>query len=265
MTKNIILLFCACFSFAHAQLPQPDTSKRPVPKPYIRQADVGWSKRIWRVIDLREKLNHPLYFPVYPNAFAVSLFDILKQGTMSGKISAYNPNDDDMATKFSIAELKNKLVKNDTAIFYESDIGGIEHEVKTIINDTVQAADVLQYYVKEDWYFDTQRSVLDVFIIGICPVKYDKEKDLYVPLFWVYFNECRSSLASYSAINPYNDAQRISYDDVFTKRMFNSMIYKESNVYDRAIAEYLKGSDCVLESERIKEGIFNFESDFWHY
>ncbi|MGZ4049029.1 MAG: type IX secretion system ring subunit PorN/GldN, partial [Bacteroidia bacterium] len=85
------------------------------------------------------------------------------------------------------------------------------------------------------------------------------------PLFWIYFPDARPYLAKAAVFNRHNDAERMSYDELFTKRMFSSYVYKESNVYNRSILDYKTGLDVQLESEDIKENIFNYESDLWHY
>ncbi|HOK86479.1 MAG TPA: gliding motility protein GldN, partial [Tenuifilum sp.] len=133
--------------------------------------------------------------------------------------------------------------------------------------------------VKEDWFFDKQRSVMEVRIIGICPILHrtdyrktgsDEEQEgtlSRIPTFWIYFPEARSVLANTDAYNNFNDAQRITYDDLFWKRNFDSYIIRISNVWDnRAIDEYtFTGLQTLLESEKIKTELFNFEHDLWEY
>ena len=46
-------------------------------------------------------------------------------------------------------------------------------EGNDLTNDTIEFyenRDIIQYEIKEDWFFDKQRSVLDVRIIGISPI-----------------------------------------------------------------------------------------------
>jgi gliding motility associated protien GldN len=85
------------------------------------------------------------------------------------------------------------------------------------------------------------------------------------PLFWVNFDECRNIFANHTALNSKNDSRKISYDDLFNKRIYNSVITKESNIFDREITDYTKGIESLYEAERIKQSIYNFESDFWQY
>jgi gliding motility associated protien GldN len=269
LNLSLAVALCVLFSFMlHAQVPatiwQPNVIKRPVALPYLREADIGWAKRVWRTIDLREKLNHRLYFPTEPNSRYTSLYDVFLKGALTGQLTVFNAHDDEFSGALSKELLISKLSRHDTVHFFETDDEGVEHEVNVITDDTVQSADILQYWIKEDWFFDTKRSVLDVRIVGICPVKYDQEKEMLIPLFWVYFNEARPLLAANKVMTTGNDAIQLTYDDLFLKRMFSSFIYKESNVYDRSIAQYLQGSEMLLEADRIKEGIFNMESDLWH-
>src|SRR5205085_10278561 len=131
---------------------------------------------------------------------------------------------------------------------------------------------VIAYRVKEDWFFDKQRSVMDVRIIGIAPLIYDVDEkgavrpgNVKKPIFWIYYPEVRKLLANAESFNRENDAERRSFDDIFQKRLFGSYIYKESNVYDRRIEDYKQGISALLESERIKNDITNFEHDMWEF
>ena len=124
--------------------------------------------------------------------------------------------------------------------------------------------------MKEDWFFDKQRSMLDVRIIGISPVVLGvnpetKEVVGLKQLFWLYFPECRYVFQNFFVYNPDNDAQRMSFDDLFWKRDFSSFVQKESNVFDRKISPNWDGLDALLESERVRNEIFTFEHDLWHF
>jgi gliding motility associated protien GldN len=137
----------------------------------------------------------------------------------------------------------------------------------------IDSKDVVQYRLKEDWFFDKERSVLDVRILGIAPVVYKVEETpsgqkTIVGLeekYWLYFPHCRYILNNYFVYNEQNDAQWMSFDDLFWKRQFNSTIYKESNVFDRTVDSYRTGVDALMESEKITEEIRLFEHDVWHF
>lgn len=244
-------------------------NRRPVPKAYIREADIMWSKRVWRTIDLREKLNHPLYYPMEPDQQCrKSLFDVLKVNIMTGQLTAYgNPvMDDEFRQPLSKSEADDIFIIRDTVDVYPLD--GEEEIIRTPVVEELSSQDIKQYWVKEDWVFDKERSILEVRIIGICPLKESRGEDGefrgYQPLFWVYFPALRPILAQEEVYNRFNDV-RLTYDDLFWKRMFGSFIHKASNVYDRSIFEYKFGLDALLEGEDIKNDIFTYEHDLWHY
>jgi gliding motility associated protien GldN len=247
-------------------------TQRPFPVNYVslREADVMWSKRTWRVIDLREKLNLPIYYPLEPQVCLMSLFDVLKCALLEGDLTAFaNPAMDDEFTKpMTKSEVRSLFVSWDST-FMIQDANDPDKMISSPLKTEVTSAEVCQYRIKEDWFFDKQRSVMEVRIVGICPLVLKKTETGEVigmkPLFWIYFPEARPYLARAAVFNRWNDEERMSYDELFEKRMFSSMIYKESNVYDRSIAEYKIGIDALLESEEVKEDIFRYESNLWHY
>jgi len=136
------------------------------------------------------------------------------------------------------------------------------------IEEEVNSQEIKFYEMKEDWFFERERSVMDVRIIGLKPVReYENEagEPALEDLFWIYFPEARYVFANNEVYNRKNDAERRTYEDVFWKRQFESTIIKESNVYDRQINEYKTGIDALLEAERIKDEIFRFEHDMWSF
>jgi len=251
----------------------------------LRQADVMWSRKIWREIDMRQKINHPFYYPENDGVGHTiedrkSLIDVIYSAILEGSITAYgNPSMDD--------EFREVMSQDDI-----KKIGGAKEELVTVIDwnavnagadpeeatkDTLTKVPfnrntVKKWRIKEEWYFDKQRSVMDVRIIGICPMQEGKDEitgeptGFFDPLFWVYFPDARPILANAEIFNLMkNDAERRTYDDIFWKRMFSSYIIKESNVMDRKLNEYMIGLDAILKSEEIKSELFNIEHDLWEY
>ena len=133
----------------------------------------------------------------------------------------------------------------------------------------LESRDIKQYKIKEDWIFDKQRSVVDIRIIGIAPMKEVKGEDGevrgFAEVFWLYFPECRYVFANWEAFNRENDAERRSFEDIFWKRQFSSYVTKWSNVYDRQVSAYKTGVDAWLEGEEIKQALFEFEHDLWNF
>jgi gliding motility associated protien GldN len=241
---------------------------QPIPYPYLREADIIWTRRIWRVLDMREKMNETFYFPEKPQNNWKSFMQIIMDGLKEGTITAYSALSDQFLVPNTYKELMDQLQSTQKLTLkrpYEP-----YDEYDTTITKTFEAVDVKVLRIKEDFYFDRQRSVMEVRILGICPVKDDIDDNGNYrgpkPLFWIYFPECRNLLAKNEMFNLKNGAAgRMTYDDVFMKRMFASYIYKEENVFDRQINEYSTGVDALLESEKAKNNLYEFESNLWEY
>lgn len=247
------------------------------PYQHVREADVMWSTKIERVIDLREKMNQVFYYPLRPVNDRQNLIDVLVQAIKEGTLTAYGnaSNDDEFQSPMSPSEVENiglnQLGLQPMFVEEIEDPETGDAILDTTYNDfSDYAHDVKKYRVKEEWFFDKQRSVMEVRIIGICPVIDRRDEDgIYTgetSLFWVYFPEARKILSKAEVFNHRkNDAARLTYDDIFHKRFFSSRIVKESNKYDRKISEYKEGIDALLEADKIKEEIFNLEHDLWEY
>ncbi|MBI5218420.1 MAG: gliding motility protein GldN [Bacteroidia bacterium] len=241
--------------------------RNPIPYTTLREADVMWSKRIIRQLDLKEKLNHPLYFPTanFSSDGRKSLIQILVWGFENASKTAY---------EFVLSPLTYEIVNPITypdvkiAMGYKIDTNQVTGKPDTIKE---KPEEIQMIIMKEEWFFDKQRSVMDVRIIGLCPLRlYDNPnvpgQILKSPTFWIYFPEFRDLFAKTEVYNPKNDAERRTFDDVFWKRKFSSYITKESNVYnDRTIAAYALGLEAMLEGEKIKDFIFKMEHDLWEY
>ncbi len=247
------------------------SEKKPMPLPDVREADVLWSKKVWRIIDLREKMNLPLYYPTVETDGLKNLITLLLDGVESGLITPYDARlDDDFKVPMTYEQVQEAFgAEESTEETIDFDTG--ERKMVTIQGE-IRPGEIKQYMIKEEWYFDKQSSSLNVRIIGICPIR-EFTRDIDQPgqvqrtkVFWVYYPEARKLLATNKVLNPYNHAQSMSFDDLFIKRFFNSYIVRESNVYNnRDISAYLSGKDAMLESKRIENEIFNFEQDLWEY
>jgi len=247
--------------------------KKPIPYSPLREADVIYSKRVWQVIDFREKINQPFYYPLKDHLQWKSLITVILDAVRAGELTAYSAFhdgvlDDEFTTPMSVLEVE-ELIGGTEKVQEQYDIDGNFIGNKTIREGQMSKAEIKKMRIKEVWYFDKQRSQMQVRILGLCPVweRIDPEtqQPQKTPLFWIYFPEARPILAKAEVFNRKNDAQRRTYDDIFWKRMFSSYIYKEENVYDRMISEYAVGMDALIESERIKNELFELESYMWEY
>lgn len=244
-------------------------ARKQVPYKFLREADVMWTKRIWRVIDLNEKINHPLYYPTERIGDRMSLIDLMLWGINTEGITAYATEDDRFTQPITRAQIETAFSAGPQTISYMDENGD---EVVRTIEQSITSSEVKQYIVKEDWFFDRQHSIMDVRIIGLCPVRfYTKEDDvegteLIAKVFWIYFPEARRVFANHEVFNENNDAERRTFDDIFFKRKFNSYIIQETNVHDdRGISEYTLGIQSLLEGEKLKKIISDYEQDLWNY
>ncbi len=250
-------------------------NKNPVPYAYVREADVMWAKDIYRIIDLRQKQNLALYYPLKPIGDRMSLVQLLLHGIDNEGIRAFSP--EDLKNEFTIPMTRDQVDEAfeagiDTLKVPDINTGQL---IETVVDKPRKTEQVKQILVKEKWFFDKNHSVMKVRIVGLCPIRvYNQLDDEGMPTeailkkqtFWVYFPEVRPILANHEVFNRNNDAQRISYDDFFWQRRFDSYIIAESNVYEnRWISSYSQGMDALLESEKVKSYLFNMEHDLWEY
>jgi gliding motility associated protien GldN len=239
---------------------------KPVPYSNIRKADVMWSKRIWREIDFRQKFNQKFYFPIEPQAnwksFITTVLDALKEG----RLQAYDiSNTDELLVPITYNEIIGR--QTDSSYIIMNRPYPPYEEFDTVVYTDFDPTKVMRLRVKEDWYFDSQRSQMLVRIEALCPVmvKERNGQEVTEPLFWISYPESRDVFATSYVFNGENSAARLTYDEVFWKRLFDSYIYKEENVFDRRISQYATGVDALLEAERIKKEMFNFEENLWQY
>ncbi len=231
------------------------------PYPYLREADMMWSTRHWERIDLRQKMNLHLYYPVQAVPDRKSLYDVIVDGILNEGTIYEVFADDRFEIRLEPDQVRGYVQMVDT--LKDDDTG----EILLIDTVSITSKDVKFWEIKSDWFFDKQRGEMKNRILGISPlVENPKTGDRY-NLFWVWFPDARYAMATHVAFNGHNNSARLTYDQVFHLRFFDSVIYKEDNVYDREIEEYKRSStlDQLLEAERIKNNLRNLEAELWEY
>ena len=248
---------------------------KPLPYGYVMDRDVLMGKRIWEYVDLDERVNFPLYFPVEGDLGPdrQPLYNVLINGIRDGKITEIYDSSY-FTDKKSLSDIEASLVFIDT-----TDAGreyfnaGETIPEEYIVKQEIEAYHVNAYKIVGYWYFDKRQGEMKYRMLGLCPVVPDvftlnsAEPD-DVELFWVYFPAVRDVLHEAKSFNNKNSAMPFSFDHLLNSRRFNDVIYQEENVYgDRQIKDYMKENAQMqlLEAERVKEKLRNFEQDMWNY
>jgi gliding motility associated protien GldN len=296
---GLIVLFIFFGEFANAQILDPTLGPRAWKKEnvkqreaitltHIREADVMWSTRIWRELDLRQKMNLPLYFPLDSAIHGKrSFLQILFDEYLSNP-NNYGPNgvklykSSEYEEVYTFDEVQRIVNRRDSVQKVDEDCNLIDTVAEKLFSDI--KPEIVKIRLMEDWFFEKQRSVMDVRILGLGLIfpdyspenQNDPNCDVsvfsgYTPVegsyseIWFFFPEIRPTLAVLECYKRQNDAARLSYDDIFMQRIFSSYIYRQENVYNRKISDYTAGLDALLEAEKIKNHIFNTEIDLWQY
>lgn len=277
--KRLFVLSFVMFIVATAMYAQPTTPSAPrqdgiykrtllgtrevIPYDDIREADIYWEKRIWRNIDFREKINLAFTWPVDP------FVQIVYDAVVSGELKAYSPLYDDFSegTELPLEQIIIKFNRTDTTWILDEET---YEEKPVIIKTEFDYQTVQKIQIKEDWVFDEETSTMVVRIIGLTMIR-DRidpttgETLGSEPMFWIYYPDLRNIIIRHEVFNEKNSARYLTFEDIFEMRLFSSYIVKEDNVYDRFIENYTSGIDQVLESERIKQQIFDFEHNLWEF
>lgn len=241
-------------------------SAKVTPYPNLRESDVAFAKRVWREIDVREKMNEYLVSPKQ------RLIDVLMAAINAGELTAYDatqdernhddPDGDAFSKPLTPAQALGTMVDSVSKVEIDKD----NNKTYTKVAGTFQADSILKFRLKEDWIFDKQRSIFEPRIIGIAPmIKIKQNNNEYQPAFWIYFPDARPILATKEVVSHANDNTGLSFDDVFMKRIFTSYIVKESNDKNERIKDYATGIDRLYEAERIKKKLQDWEINLWQY
>ncbi len=257
---------------------------KPLQYGYVNDRDVLMGKMVWEIIDLDERVNLPLYFPIDTANIGKdrrSLFDVFIKEIKSGKITEVYYDDyfntkkslKDMASSFTYIDTTNAGREEINTYFDDYKAGRKVLDLQYIDKRELSSIDVSGYKIKGYWYFDKRQGEMKYRLLGICPVSPEAreigvDNPDVIELFWVYFPATRDVLHEWKVFNNENSAQSMTFDHLLNSRRFSGVIYKEENVYgDRQIMEYMKDNalNQLLESERVKEKIRDFEQDMWNY
>lgn len=231
----------------------------------LPESEVVKAKEFIKRLDFQDQVNKNIFCIKKTKENIFPLFDVIMQGLVTGKIMAFKENSYNpvVSVKLSCAEVLTKLIHTDSVENYFINADGVEVHEKKLQTDTLKPENISGIYFNEVWYFNKKWSRLEKRIIGIAPVWRNPKTNKEETLFWIYYNESREWLSAYAANTQTSVGNKKSYEEIFYSRFYNGTIIKESNVYNRTLAEEFKGIDLLLENEKAKENVLKKEEDFW--
>jgi gliding motility associated protien GldN len=255
--------------------------RTPLAYEHIREDDAVYRQRVWREIDVREKMNQSFRYKADEDNGNQRFMNILLSAIKKGDVSAFSTGvvgeDDRFTTPKTLKENSEKLdvkCKTEAIPDWAKDPDGSKGLTRdTTICPEFNPDEIVKYMIKEEWIFDKESSRMYVRILGIAPVKATVDPNTNVvlgesPVFWVYYPDLRPTLSSHEVYNGKNFGARMSWEELFESRFFSSSIVKSSieNPNDQYIRQYINDPILrLLEGEAMKEKIFNYEQDLWSY
>lgn len=261
-----------------AQQMAQDNTLEPLPYGYTDDRDILWAKTTWEFIDAKQRVNFPLLYPLDTASLGAerkSLFHVLVDNAKSGKIKHIYA-DSYFNREMSFQELDATLRRVDTLEAGIEQLNAGEQLDEQFVDYTdVDGTDVQGFRIRGYWYFDSKQGDLRYRLIAIAPVVTDAysksmgiEDSEPVELFWVFYPEVRNLLFHQQVFNANNSAHPFNFDEILMGRRFSAVIYKVDNdVDDRAVKDYIGDNALMqlLESDRLREEIRDFEINMWNY
>lgn len=252
-----------------------DQIREKVPLAYedIRVDDAIYRHKIWREIDTREKINLPFRYSANEDNGNQRFISILMKAIQDSAVTVFDAIDDRFTTPLTIGDVAQKISGGVEIVDIYDSLGN-----KTGTKDVVREINLDSFYkfrIKEEVIFDKESSRLFWRILGIAPLKNVVTSSGInlgqTEMFWVYYPDMRPIFAKYEVYNGKNFGARMSWEELFENRMFSGRIIKST--MDNPFDLFLSGTPGMkentvfqlLEGERIKEKVFNYEQDLWSY
>jgi len=247
--------------------------RTPLPYENLRADDALFRHKVWREIDIREKINLPFRYSADENNGNQRFISILLQAIQDSAVTVFDNIDDRFTTPLTKSQVA-KNITGDPLPIHLYDQNGNDSAV-IYKNREFNPDSIYKFHLKEEVIFDKESSRLFWRILGIAPVMNVINSQGVnlgeTELFWVYYPDMRPIFAKYEVYNGKNFGARMSWEELFESRMFYGRITKSTidNPYDLRIKDVPGLRDQpilqLLEGENIKEKIFNYEQDLWSY
>ena len=227
-------------------------------------ADISYMREIYRLLDLEDPKNTPLYYPEDVIDGQKNLFRLMFDLVVDGSVPAYEYLDGrEIFTdeyKVDVQEMLDRF-----GIYYTSGRNGTKFNIEEADVPTNQ---VLTYYIIEKWEFDRRTNKMNTRIVAICPVlnRYgDYGEEAKYPMFWVKYDQIRPYLAAnYVFLSDDNNLATYSLDDYFNLGMYKGEIYKYKNLRNLSMIQmYPDPDDLARAQDSIDNRLRNYGQNLW--
>lgn len=226
-----------------------------------------WQHVIYRELDMNVGQNASLYYPVEPMDGLTNMFRVLLAALCDGKVYGYEYLDgrEVFSDKYRIKpeELLDKF-----QIAYRKDVS--DKKPGIVIEETdVPCHEVMSYYIKERWEFNSQTGSFGPRVLAICPVlhragDFGGEAVRY-PMFWIDYEDARPLLRQYQIMSDgMNNAARYTMEDFFTLHQYEGEIYKVQNTRGLTLAQQYPNADTLkVVRQQIENRLHGFSDGIW--
>ncbi|MGE8421960.1 MAG: gliding motility protein GldN [Sphingobacterium siyangense] len=232
----------------------------PFAYPEVNKKNIRFYKRVWRDIDLKDEKNAILAVP------GNSLIEVVMKAIEKGKLSLYSPDDDSFKGRLSAQEGMARFADSVLVPIFDGE--GNQIDSKMALNE-FDPARVTKFRVKEDIFFDKQRSRLETRIIGVAPLmnittSAELEESVgATPAFWLYFPQLRYSLVKVDISDPDKGLYEMSMDDFFVQNKFASTIVRESSPGMLQNLKETENGGQQLDGKKVEEKLDTYKKKLW--
>lgn len=232
------------------------------------EADLQYTKQVYRRLDLEKGANAALYYPEDVIDGQENLFRIILTKVIDGSIPAYEYLDGrEIFTDQYKVNVPDMIQRFD--IYAQEAKGSTERNPKYMIEEAdVPTTQVLNYYIIEKWEFDRRSNSMKTKVEAICPVlnRYsDFGGDSRYPMFWVKFDALRPYLTQqYVFISDDNNLPQYSLDDYFNLGLYDGEIYKTRNLRNLSMTQMFPDEDDLKRAQdSIDNRLRTYGKDLW--
>jgi len=232
----------------------------PFAYPEVNKKNIRFYKRVWRDIDLKDDKNAILAVP------GNSLIEVIMKAIEKGKLSLYSPDDDSFKGRLSAQEGMARFADSVLVPIFDGE--GNQIDSKMALNE-FDPARVTKFRVKEDIFFDKQRSRLETRIIGVAPLmNITTSAELAesvgaTPAFWLYFPQLRYALVQVDVSDPDKGLYVMSMDDFFVQNKFASNIVRESSPGMLQSLKETENGGQQLDGKKVEEKLDAYKKKLW--